>query len=299
MPTFCCTRNSGKSTALSVLSDRATFVFSSDNPPVTSFFTALRRQGNVFLALLNREEERRRKSPVEALIGVLEPLLVIAVLSGIWYLFGSRARAPVGNSPVLFYATGLLPLYLFISIANRGTKDWASSSRRFPIEQRLDLYIVAILLRVSDYIIVGVLFFGGLYAYGISDASPNDYGAIFEALTAIAMLGFGWGALQVTLRQVFPFYAYLNVAITRSLVFFSGIFFVPDTLPPNIRYPLSFNPMLQAIELFKHGFYPNYAPLTLDRPYLAGWAIVFVLMGLVIERITRRSEGPSRRIVRK
>lgn len=284
----------------SIRRDRAgNHIFSPDNRPVTSVFTALRHQGNVFLALLNREEERRRKAPLESILAVLEPLAVITVLATVWYLLGSKARAPVGESPVLFYATGLLPLYLFIAISARSTRDWMSSSRRFPVERRLDLYLVAILLRLADYLIVGVLFFSLLYFYGVSDARPNDYGSVFEAIAAIAMLGFGWGVFQATIRNVFPVWGYLNTGITRSLVLFSGIFFVPEMLPPNIRYPMSFNPMMQAIELFKHGFYPNYAALTLDRSYLFGCAIAFVTMGLILERITRRSQDLPRKVIRK
>lgn len=266
---------------------------------MTPILAALRLQGNVLFALLSREAERRRQSPVEAILGVLEPLVLILVLAGLWYLLGHRTHAPVGDSPVLFYATGLLPLYLFIAIANRGTRDWMSSSRRFPAERRLDLYFVAIMLRLIDYILVGTLLFGLLYAYGVSDARPNNYNSVFAALAAIAMLGFGWGILQVTLRNVFPIWAYLNTAFMRSLILFSGIFFVPETLPPNIRYPISFNPMMQAIELFKNGFFPNYAALTLDRTYLFGCAIALVLMGLVLERITRRSQDLRRKVLRK
>jgi len=266
---------------------------------VTSFFSALRHQGNVFLALLNREEERRRHNPVEALLGVLEPLGFLVVMAALRYFTHTNAYVPVGTSQVVYLATGILPHYFFIVIATRSSKDWTSASRRFPIEQRLDLYLVAIILRCADYLILGVLLFGGLYAYGISDAAPYDYGSIFQALAAIAMLGFGWGVFQLTIGEIFPVWAYINGAITRGLVLFSGIFFEPDTLPPDIRYPLSFNPILQAIALFKRGFYPNYSSLTLDKTYLLECAIAFVLMGLIFDRITRRREGLPRRRVRR
>lgn len=266
---------------------------------MTSVFTALRLQGNIFIALFSREADRRLRSPINSLLGVLEPLAVISVLATLWYFLGSRSHAPVGNSPVLFYATGLLPLYLFIAIANRGTRDWASSPRRFPVERRLDLYFVAIVLLLTDYLIVGILLFAMLFAYGVSDARPNDYNSIFEAISAIAMLGFGWGILQITIKAYFPVWGYLNTAFTRSLVLFSGIFFVPETLPPNIRYPMSFNPMMHAIELFKRGFYPNYAALTLNRTYLFECAVAFVLAGLILERVTRRSQDIPRKVAHK
>lgn len=265
---------------------------------MTQFLASLRHQFRIILALLGREEERRRQAPMESILAVLEPLLILATLSLLWYLMGHNSRPPVGTSAALYYGTGLLPLYLFISISGRSVSYWTSWNRRFPIEQRLDYSLVATLLRVVDYVIAGTLLFGGLYEYGVSDANPRDYIPIFEALTAIAMLGFGWGVLQITISTVLPVWRYISMGISRGLLLFSGVFFVADTMPPTTRYIMSFNPMLHAVELFKNGFYPNYGTLTLDRSYLIGCAIAFVLMGLVLERITRRSEAKPRLVRR-
>jgi capsular polysaccharide transport system permease protein len=75
------------------------------------------------------------------------------------------------------------------------------------------------------------------------------------------------------------------------LVIFSGVFFLPDFLYPETRYVLSFNPMMHAVQLLRLGFYPQYPAVALDTDYLALCAILFLLMGLVVERVSRRSEG--------
>jgi capsular polysaccharide transport system permease protein len=79
--------------------------------------------------------------------------------------------------------------------------------------------------------------------------------------------------------------------ISRVLVIFSGVFFLPDLLDPETRHVLSFNPMLHAVQLFRLGFYPQYQAITLDTHYLTYCAVLFFFMGLVIERVSRRSEG--------
>jgi capsular polysaccharide transport system permease protein len=71
---------------------------------------------------------------------------------------------------------------------------------------------------------------------------------------------------------------------------FSGVFFIVDFVKPDVRYVLSWNPMMHAIALFRMGFYPNYPRLVFDRQYMWVCALVAVVFGLVIERLTRRGE---------
>jgi capsular polysaccharide transport system permease protein len=62
-------------------------------------------------------------------------------------------------------------------------------------------------------------------------------------------------------------------------------------MSPGMREILAWNPLLHAINLFRQGFYYNYPSLLLDTHYLAVCTIVFVLFGLLFERVTRRSES--------
>jgi capsular polysaccharide transport system permease protein len=87
---------------------------------------------------------------------------------------------------------------------------------------------------------------------------------------------------------------FISPAVTRLLMFFSGVSFMPDYFPPHLRYILSFNPLLHVVHLFRLGFYPTYPTIMLDRGYLISCAIVLFVAGLVIERVSRRAEGRSR-----
>lgn len=260
---------------------------------------ALRRQSHVIYALLTREIERRRKNPSEAVMAIFEPLIVIGVMSFFWYTLNRHANVPLGRSVVLFHAVSILPFYFFVYISRRSIKDGAATpKRRFPSEQRLDHIFVSILFRIFDYLILGVLFFSVLYAFGIQDAKPANLFPIVEAAAAVVMIGFGWGMFNFVIRDIFPIWKYLNIAITRGLLLFSGLWFLPEHLEPGLRYVLSFNPLLQVIELCRLGFYPNYRALIVDRAYLSYCALFAVLIGLVVERLTRRNEGQPRRAKR-
>lgn len=256
-----------------------------------SFPVALRRHCQVILALLAHEEEMRRKHPVDAVLHLLEPIFLIATVTFFWWFLGRHRSPLVGDSLVLFYATGFLPLYLFIYISRRMARNIDRPRNRFPVEQRLDHIMVHIVLRVIDYSILGVLAFTGIYVFITNLGLPHDLVPVAQACLAIVMLGFGWGIVVILISQLHWTVRMVVPWLSRALIIFSGIFYIPDFLSPSVREYLSYNPMLHAINLFRHGFYYRYPSLLLDTNYLAYCAIAAVLLGLVLERITRRREA--------
>jgi ABC-type polysaccharide/polyol phosphate export systems, permease component len=66
----------------------------------------------------------------------------------------------------------------------------------------------------------------------------------------------------------------------------SGILFVPDALPEQVRYYLSFNPLLQMIEWMRVAYYPDYPTLVLDKAYIFKLSLPCLAAGLIICRIT-------------
>ena len=251
----------------------------------------LRRYFQVIGALLRREEETRRQAPFESVANLLEPVMLITVLSLLFYFLGRRQISPLGGPPVLFYATGFFPLYLFIYVSRRMRGAIDAPKRRFPVEQRLDHILVHVIVRTIDYVLLGLLLFGGIYLLITPAAIPANLAPVVLAFLAIVGLGFGWGVLNLVLYKKSRFWAFFFPVISRGLILVSGIFFLPDFLLPDTRYVMSFNPMLHAVSLFRTGFYPQYPALILDPTYLGICAVLFVFVGFLVERITRRSEG--------
>jgi capsular polysaccharide transport system permease protein len=255
-----------------------------------SLAPALRRYFEILGALLRREEENRRQAPMDTVVNLLEPVFLIATISFLFYFLGRRGVSPLGGPPILFYATGFFPYYFFIYISRRMRGSIDMPSRRFPVEQRLDHIVVHIILRIIDYAILGIVLFGGIYLLFTADAIPDDLAKVVMACVAIVALGFGWGILNLVLSKISRVWGFVFPTISRVLLIFSGVVFVPDFLLPETRYVLSFNPLMHAVQLFKLGFFPQYPAILLDVHYLAYCAIFFLVIGLVAERVTRRSE---------
>ncbi|HET7681762.1 MAG TPA: ABC transporter permease [Xanthobacteraceae bacterium] len=252
---------------------------------------ALRRYFGILGALLRREEESRRQSPFDSIVNLLEPVFLILLLSFLFYALQRRQVSPLGGPPILYYATGFFPIYFFIYVSRRMRGSIDTPGRRFPIEQRLDHVIVHVILRIIDYSFLGILLFGGIYLFSSDQAIPQDITKVVASLVAIVGLGFGWGVLNLVLSRRSRIWNFIFPTISRILVLFSGVFFVPDFLTPDTRYVLGFNPLMHAVQLFRLGFYPQYTAILLDVRYLAYFAICAVLLGLMIERVTRRFEG--------
>lgn len=254
------------------------------------FGRELRRFLGIILALLWREAEIRRQTPLNSILELFEPLVVIATIGLIRYLIHDvRSLSPLGGSMAFFLITGFYPKYLFLYVSNFMPRG--SPRHRFPIEQRLDYIFVHIIYTVIEHIFFGLVIFGFIYFFITADAMPSDILPIIPALAASTALGFGWGMMNTALTRFLSFWRYFAGGVNRALIIFSGAIFLPDFLPPNVRYLFSFNPEVHAIALFRTAFYPHYPALILDTTYMTNFAIFFVLLGLVLERITRRFEG--------
>lgn len=256
-----------------------------------NFAVALRRHVNVILALLAHEEEMRRRHPFDAVLHMMEPIFFIGTMSLFWWVLGRNKSAPIGDSVVLFYATGFIPLYFFIYISRRMASNIDRPRNRYPVEQRLDHILVHIILRIMDYSILSVFVFGAIYLLITKQGLPHDPIPLIEACLAITMLGFGWGIVVILISKIHWTTRLLVPRLSRGLILFSGVFYIPDFLAPNVREYLAYNPMLHAINLFRHGFYYQYPSLLLDTNYLAYSSILAVLFGLALERVTRRREA--------
>lgn len=81
--------------------------------------------------------------------------------------------------------------------------------------------------------------------------------------------------------------------LTRPLFFLSGIFYVPSQLPPEAIAILKWNPVLHLVEWTRTGYYSNYGSVVLDKSYPLGIAILFILLGLLGERIYRKKRVSS------
>jgi len=254
-----------------------------------SFFVALRTQQRVWSAILRREiSEHTGKYGYRLIIGVLEPLAAL-IVALVWHNLISIQPA-YGNSKWLFVGSGLFPTYVFVHLSS-GFRNVASAStaqRRFPVEKTVDFVLIACFMKLALYCYAGILGFSLIYVFFTPQALPTDWAPILLAVLAIAIMGVGMGLSNSALTKMIPVWRFIWIPIARGLVLFSGIIYVPDFLQVHIRNALAWNPVLQGLELFRHGFWPGYPNQCYSPYYMWSFAFAVLLLGLCADRVFRR-----------
>ena len=214
------------------------------------------------------------------------PLAHMGVLLTVYTVIGRTA--PFGDSPIPFFATGLIPFITFNYIS-RWTMIGVIYDKpllAFPVVKPADLLMARVLLEIMGSCTSALTLIVLLWAGGV-DVMPRDPVQAGFAYGAAILLGAGMGLINTVIALAFRPWLVGYILVTILLYISSGILFVPDALPHVAGYYLSFNPLLQAVEWMRSAYYPGYGTAILDKGYLLAWGIGTVFGGLALERLVR------------
>ena len=257
--------------------------------PSAQMSTRLGERGRIIWAVTLREmRTRHSRAALGYLWAVAEPVSHLLTL-GVMFAYVNNAPPPVGDSLFAFYCTGLLPYLLFAHIAQEVMNARANGGALLllPRLRTTDIMTAKTFLQLMTELTVAVLVFSafGLAGYQAMPAQPL---VALAALLLLAGLGLGTGALNLVVLNFFPGWETVFNAIVRLLYFASGIYYTPISMPDAVRAALVWNPVLQGVELFRAGFYQDYAPFWLNTPYLLWWVAGTLALGLGLEQAGRR-----------
>lgn len=248
----------------------------------------LATQLRVISALVMRELQHRAIYSKFGLGSVLlPPILQIGAVGIIMGIFND-GRPPLGDRMFFFYATGLMPFYMFLHVVDHSLEVFAAniSTLQVPIIHRLDLVIAVAVAELTIGTMTSVMLFGLFQIFSYGPSSDNQIEAVFAYL-ATWLIGFGCGLIFAVLNNFSRFFTQIWLVTQRTLYFLSGVFFIPQMMPGWMRDPLLWNPLLQCIEWFRTGFYSQYHPPWINKPYVIGLGCAFVVLGLGLESALR------------
>ena len=254
-----------------------------------SLWRVLSTRARVAAAYSVREyKQHRAGARLGLLFSILELATAMLVIASIFTLIGRQAA--IGESIMLFMVTGFAPYLTFMRISSRtgASVDRGGAKNRSPLLTVTGYAFSQAVATLTLTPLVVSLICLLLYAFGVSAAIPERLGPIALSIFCLTMLGFGIGLFNAVVGRFFKPWRSIYEIMTRGLLFFSGVFYIPDRLPGGIGDVLSWNPLLHVIALFRLGFYPHYPTELLDVPYLAYWSLGVVFVGLWIERLMRR-----------
>lgn len=192
------------------------------------------------------------------------------------------------------FASGILTFFLFRSVVHRSMT--AVSGNRgllmHPIVTPLDILLARTVLElVTNLLVICLIATGILAIWG--DGLPAEPLSLLGILGVAACLGLSLGLVLGAAAAVWPVVERIVSPFFRFLFFVSGVFFVPASLPPELREVLLWNPVLHITEAARPAWIrqPVETYGTLLYPIAVAWLLL--PFGLMVERLARSRIAPA------
>ena len=223
------------------------------------------------------------RSPGGYVWALLEPIGMIVLLS---FGFSLLLRSPsLGNSFILFYATGYLVYNLFPKqsqvVGNALT--FSKALLTYPAVGWLDAVAGRIILNLLTSILVSYILLAGILML-VDSRVVLSFGPILQAYVLAALLGIGFGLINCVIIGFFPVWRTIWGVVTRPLMLASGVIVIHEDLPPFAQDLLVYNPLMHVTGLMRQGFYPMYAPQYISQMYVLIIALSVIALGLMLLR---------------
>ena len=258
------------------------------------FAVAAAEQRRVLLAVMLRNMRTRFFGHgLGYLVAIAWPVVHILILIA---LFAGLGRAPpVGDSALLFIATGSVPFQIF-SYVSRFMMMSLLATRpllSFPQIKVLDVLFASAILEALSSVCVAIVLIGLAWILEI-EAMPRDVVQAACAFGASVLLGLGFGLFNGIIVLAWP--QWFTVYSLSMIVFWitSGVYLLPDSMPEPLRSAAAYHPLQQVIEWMRSAFYGGVGETFLDRAYVIEFGLGATFLGLVTERLTRGALLASR-----
>ncbi len=220
------------------------------------------------------------------LIVSLWPLAHILILLIIYLLTGRRT--PFGESLYVFFATGLIPTLTFTYVSRFMSLSLILNKPMlsFPVVTIVDVMLARAFLEFIAAFITLILTIIIIYSIGDNPFPWNVSEAIYAYLASL-LLAVGVGVLAGVIVMFSPFFVTIYALMMILVYIGSGTLFVISSLPDIISMPLSYNPVVHAVEWMRAAYYPTYSTKILDKDYLIGFGMTSLFLGLLLERLLR------------
>src|SRR5579863_9757128 len=166
----------------------------------------LKAQGRILLALMLRDMKTRFfGNEFGFLLAVAWPLSHILIL--LLINAGLGRAAPYGDSPALWFATGIIPFMAFNYMARFIMMGVALNRQllSLPVVKVTDILFARALVEALSAGLVILIVFVIFWALGI-DFMPVDIVQASLALLAMMLLGLGLGVVNAIIAAAFPFW---------------------------------------------------------------------------------------------
>jgi capsular polysaccharide transport system permease protein len=212
---------------------------------------------------------------------LLDPIAHVAFLSVIFMAIAHTP--PLGTSFPMFFATGYIGFQFYQ--ASAGYLNTAVTSNKsllsYPNVAPIDTVTARYILQLMTTIVVGICVLSPIVALARIQITIQFHHLIQSALIG-STIALGIGLANNVLFPKFPLYEKVFSIVTRPLFLVSGVFYLPDSLPPAAKDIILMNPLAHIVMQFRMGFYPQYRAMGFDADYLRSFALISLFFGIIL-----------------
>lgn len=250
-------------------------------------FQAVRIKKRIIQALVFRIiKAEYGTTGISYLSALIKPLLQIVFMSAIFTLMSRNL--PLGNNYTIFIASGVIPLHLCLTLANRimSIAIFGKPLIKHPMVTPLDISFAALIVESGVLLIVSILVFLTVGLLGFWDYKVDSLLIILT--TALFSIGIGFGVGLINLAMSLKIQAYPKIWQVLSMPLFiaSGVFYISERIPPQALEYLYYNPLLHITDSMRSGLYRTWDSSFTDYSYVTGFMFTSIALGLFLQRIT-------------
>ena len=215
---------------------------------------------------------------------IAEPVGGILLLTAVFSI--AVRQPPLGTSFALFYATGIIPFYLFSHVT--GSVGQAIATNRglltYPVVTPLDAVFAKFVTDFLTMFLTGILVYSAIILHG-GLVVTIDFAKVFNGFLLMGLIGLGFGTINCVIYGFWPTWRHIWNVLTKPLFLMSCMFYTFDSLPPAAQRVLWYNPLVHAVGLTRSGFYAGYEPTYVTPAYpLALSGGLFVVGAYLLRR---------------
>lgn len=231
------------------------------------------------------------ESRVALLWALVGPVVLLSIISSLYFLMGTHYI--LGMDVPTFALTGATTWIMFRQIIFRSSTGYVSARALLNLEGITPLMcaLVQAFLYISVYLVVYGVLIGIGSSIGFITLPQSGTGFMFYVVL-IGLCGSAMGVLFGAIATAWHFFLRFAAVIERFLEVFSGVFFVSEQLPEQLRPWMLWSPFAHGMQLLRSAYFDNYASQDASVGYFLAAVVFLAVIALAAERLARSDVQP-------
>ncbi|WP_407849083.1 ABC transporter permease [Bordetella petrii] len=279
----------GEAGDLAILRERLKYLHGGHHP---SHADKSRPVGRTLMAMfvhqLHVMHGESRIALVWALVG---PVVLLTLISSLYILMGTHYI--LGMDVQTFSLLGATTWIMFRQIIFRSSAAYISSRGLLNFQGVTPLMcaLVQAVIYVSIYIAVFAVLISAGHALDLITL-PQSWAGLALYVVLMGCCAAAVGVLFGAIATFWRFFLRLAPIIERFLQIFSGVFFVSEQLPEQLRPWMLWSPFAHGMQLMRSVYFESYASTDASLNYFLTSLVFLMVVALAAERLARPNVQP-------